>query len=89
MEQKFPIESKCECNCHCRAGAVEFCGYCFSFHQRNAYSENKARRQKQQQQQQQQQQQILMKTPPRVPHNNKKIAVLVLTILINLCSKKW
>jgi len=87
MEQKFPIESKCECNCHGRAGAVEFCGYCFSFHQRNTYSENKARRQKQKQKQKQKQQ-ILMKPSPRVPHNNKKIAVLILTIMINLYFKK-
>ena len=56
VKQKFSSGSKCECNCHSRAGTIEFCGYCASSHsQRNTFSKNRGNRRQQQQQQQQQQ----------------------------------
>lgn len=78
VEQKFPIGSICECNCHFGADMIEFCRYCFSFHQRNMFSKNKGRRQ-------QQQQKLIKKYPPQIHHNNKKIAIMVLTIMIKFC----
>ncbi|MGN6347907.1 MAG: hypothetical protein ACTHME_09420 [Candidatus Nitrosocosmicus sp.] len=32
MKQRFSIGSKCECNCHGRAGTLGFCGYCTNSH---------------------------------------------------------
>ncbi|MGN6708165.1 MAG: hypothetical protein ACTHKF_02320 [Candidatus Nitrosocosmicus sp.] len=43
MKQKFSSGIKCECNCHGRAGTLEFCGYCSSSH-RNVFSKNRGRR---------------------------------------------
>ena len=52
MKQKFSSGSRCECNCHSRAGTQEFCGYCSSSHsQRKPFSNNRANRREQQQQQ--------------------------------------
>ncbi len=84
VEQKFPIESICECNCHSGADVTEFCSYCFSFHQRIMFSKNKVRR-RQQQQQQQQQRTLIKTSPPQIHHNNKKIAIIILTIMIKVC----
>ena len=62
VKQKFSSGSKCECNCHGRAGTIEFCGYCSSSHSyRNTFSKNRAN--KRQQPQRQQQQQTARETP--------------------------